>query len=421
MKQGSSSIISGLRLLVGAAFLALAAAHAGAATEVRVLLGIDPADSASDVLLSASLAPSQSLSRATGVRTMITQTSTMAEVMRASRTVENEIIIAPAHVTASAILHAYQLLATSGQEQVYVLVARNGIDSIDKLAGKRIYLPQQDSLRSYVAKGLLTESGVKLAQFSKVTYGNTSGGGLVALAFDMADVTVADETQAKDWIAAYPGQGRILKTTRPVPGGMSMVVRKDFCATDCARLSDWVLSSDGMIPGVGRFRLASADASKQFTYVASLGITTPDTLKGATRVSAEEVAELGKQNVTIVDTRTQKEYDNEHVRGAVLASYAEKSLKEIDFDVTKDDFSALKTVPKDKPAIFFCNGPECWKSYKASRAAVAAGYPKVYWFRGGMPEWREKHLPVDGTAGAALAKIPAPQKPAVKAVVAAVR
>ncbi len=392
---------------------------AQAASEVRVLLGIDPADSAGDVLVSASLAPSQSLTRATGARATITQTSSMSEVMRASRTVENEIIIAPAHVTASAILHAYQLLATSGQEQTYALVARNNIDSVDKLAGKRIYMPQQDSLRSYVAKGLLTESGIKLAQFSKVTYGNTSGGGLVALAFDMADVTVADETQAKEWIATHPGQGRILKTTRPVPGGMSMVVRKDFCATDCARLSDWVSSNDGSIPGVGRFRLASADAGKQFTYVASLGITTPDTLKGVTRVSAEEVAELAKQNVTIVDTRSQKEYDSEHVRGAVLASYLEKSLKEVDFDVTKDDFSALKNVPKDKPAIFFCNGPECWKSYKASRAAAAAGYPKIYWFRGGMPEWRDKRLPVEGTAGAALAKIPAPQKAAGKAVVAA--
>ena len=266
-----------------------------AATEVRVLLGIDPADSSGDVLLSASVAPSQSLTRVTGMRTTITQTSSMAEVMRASRTVENEVIIAPAHVTASAILHAYQLLATSGQEQIYALVAKSSIDSVDKLPGKRIYLPQQDSLRSYVAKGLLTESGVKLAQFSKVTYGNTSGGGLVALGFDMADVTIADESQAKEWIAAHPGQGRILKTTRPVPGGMSMVVRKDFCATDCNRLSDWVSSGEGSIPGVGKLRLASADAGKQFTYVASLGITTPDAIKGATRVSAEEVAELARQ------------------------------------------------------------------------------------------------------------------------------
>jgi hypothetical protein len=85
---------------------------------------------------------------------------------------------------------------------------------------------------------------------------------------------------------------------------------------------------------------------KQFTYVASLGITTPDTLKGVTRVSAEEVAELARQPVTIVDTRSQKEYDSEHVRGAILASYLEKSLKEVDFDASKDDFSALKNVPK---------------------------------------------------------------------------
>jgi len=191
------------------AALALAASALGgaeAASDVRVLLGIDPAESAGDVLLSASVAPSQSLTRVTGMRTTITQTSSMAEVMRASRTVENEVIIAPAHVTASAILHAYQLLATSGQEQVYALVAKSSIDAVDKLPGKRIYLPQQDSLRSYVAKGLLTESGVKLAQFSKVTYGNTSGGGLVALGYDMADVTIADEGQAKEWIAAHPGQ-----------------------------------------------------------------------------------------------------------------------------------------------------------------------------------------------------------------------
>ena len=403
----SSARASALAVFVGLAL----GAGAAAAAEIHVLLGVDPADASGDVLLSASLAPAQSLTRATGSRTTITQTSTMAEVMRASRTVENEIIIAPAHVTASAILHAYQLLATSGQEQTYALVAKNGIDAVDKLVGKRLYLPQQDSLRSYMAKGLLTESGLKLAQFSKVTYGNTSGGGLVALSFDMADVTVADETQAKEWITQHPGQARILKTTRPVPGGMNMVVRKDFCAVECGRLGEWVNSPDGVIPGVGRFRMASADAARQFTYVASLGIATPESLAGVTRVAAEQVADLLKQGVTVVDTRSAKEYESEHIRGAVLAPYVEKSLKEIDFDAKKDDFSALKNFPKDKPIVFHCNGSECWKSYKASRAAGADGYTKIYWFRGGMPEWREKHLPVEGTAGAALAKLPAPAAP----------
>ena len=69
----------------------------------------------------------------------------------------------------------------------------------------------------------------------------------MALSFDIADVTVADEAQAKDWINAHPGQARILKMTRPVPGGMNMVVRKDFCATECGRLADWVNSPDGAI------------------------------------------------------------------------------------------------------------------------------------------------------------------------------
>jgi rhodanese-related sulfurtransferase len=423
--SGGPEPVMTLRTVASALRFAAAAAACAVSTgafpaEIRVLLGVDPADSAGDVMLSASLAPSQSLTRATGSRTTVTQTSSMHEVMRASRTVENEIIIAPSHVTASAILHAYQLVATSGQDQVYVLVAKSGIEGVDKLPGKRLYLPQQDSLRSYVAKGLLTESGVKLNQFAKVTYGNTSGGGLVALSFDMADVTVADKKQATDWIAAHPGQAKILKETRAVPGGMSMVVRKDFCASECGRIADWVNSPDGMIPGVGRFRPANADAGKQFTYVASLGITTPDTLKGATRVSAEEVADLLKQGAMVADTRSQKELDSEHVRGAVLVPYLEKSLKEVDFDVAKDDFSALKSVPKDKPVVFLCNGPECWKSYKASRFAVAAGYQKIYWFRGGMPEWRDKRMPVDGNAGAALAKIPAPPaKPGGKAVVAA--
>jgi len=394
-----------------AAFAAICSFYAAGASagEIHVLLGIDPADATGDVLLSASLAPAQSLTKATGQRATVAQTATMAEVMRASRTVENEVIIAPAHVTASAILHAYQLLATSGQDQVYALVVRNDIDKVEKLPGKRLYLPQQDSLRSYVAKGLLTEAGVKPPQFSKVTYGNTSGGGLVALSFDMADVTVADEVQAREWLASHPGQARILKTTRPVPGGMNMVVRKDFCAAECGRLAEWVNSPDGTIPGVGRFRLASADAARQFTYVASLGITTPESINGVTRVTAEQVAELGKQGVTIVDTRSQKEYESEHIRGAVLASYLEKSLKEVDFDAKKDDFSALKNFPKDKPIVFLCNGPECWKSYKASRTAQHEGWAKIYWFRGGMPEWREKHLPVEGTSGAAIAnKAPTP-------------
>ena len=56
--------------------------------------------------------------------------------------------------------------------------------------------------------------------------------------------------------------------------------------------------------------------------------------------------------------------------------------------------------------IFHCNGPECWKSYKASQVALASGFRTVYWFRGGMPEWERNGLALD-TSKAAADKIAA--------------
>lgn len=74
----------------------------------------------------------------------------------------------------------------------------------------------------------------------------------------------------------------------------------------------------------------------------------------------------------------------------------EKSEKSINFDGRADDFE-LSRLPADKstPIIFYCNGGECWKSYKACRTALKSGYSHVYWMRGGMPEWKAKGFPTE--------------------------
>ena len=388
-----------------AAGKAAAAPARTAAVAAQVLLGTDPSDAPHGTAVNETLAPAASLSKVLGRPVVMTQTQRMSEVLRASRTRENALIIAPAHVTASALLYAYTLLATSGDEQVYALVARTGITSVEQLKGTRLYLPQQDSLRSYVAKGLLLESGVKLSQFRQVTYGNTSAAGLVALSFGVADATIADAAQARNWLLVHPGEATVLKSTRPVPGGMSLMVRNDLCAADCARLTQWLRSPDGVIPGIGGFKLAGPDSAASFAYVASLGIATPHALSGVKTVSAEEVAALlaqsvrqaPAQQVVLVDTRSPQEFAHEHIHGAVSLPYQERSLKDVDFDATQDDFAALGTTPKAASVVFLCNGPECWKSYKASQFARAAGYPKVYWFRGGMPEWRARQMAVEAS------------------------
>ena len=88
------------------------------------------------------------------------------------------------------------------------------------------------------------------------------------------------------------------------------------------------------------------------------------------------------------------EYAEKAIKGAKSVPYKEKSAKAADFDAAQDAFDLAK-LPADKaaPVVFYCNAGECWKSYKASVAAIKAGYKQVNWFRGGMPEWTSKGLP----------------------------
>ena len=121
---------------------------------------------------------------------------------------------------------------------------------------------------------------------------------------------------------------------------------------------------------------------------------TPESLAGVTIVKAEDVQRLMQSGVPVIDTRVANEYADEHIKGAKNVPYKEKSAKAVDFDVSKDSFD-LGKLPGDKgaPVIFYCNAGECWKSYKASVVAQRAGYTKISWFRGGIPEWKARKLP----------------------------
>lgn len=123
---------------------------------------------------------------------------------------------------------------------------------------------------------------------------------------------------------------------------------------------------------------------------------TPATLAGVTVVSATEAREMMRRGVLMVDTRVAHEYVEQHIQGAVNIPYKEKSAKSPDFDARLDNFN-LSRLPRDKstPVIFYCNAGECWKSYKASKLARQAGYTRVHWLRGGIPEWKAQGLPVE--------------------------
>lgn len=126
----------------------------------------------------------------------------------------------------------------------------------------------------------------------------------------------------------------------------------------------------------------------------ALAAETPTSLKGATLVSAAEVNKLMSSGVPVIDTRVAAEYAEKTIKGAKNVPYKEKSAKDVSFDAAQDQFD-LSKLPADKaaPVVLFCNAGECWKSYKASVAAIKAGHTKINWFRGGMPEWQKAGLP----------------------------
>jgi rhodanese-related sulfurtransferase len=121
---------------------------------------------------------------------------------------------------------------------------------------------------------------------------------------------------------------------------------------------------------------------------------TPASLAGTKLVSADDVQKLQASGAAVLDVRVASEYAEGHIKGAVSVPYREKSDKAVSFDASQDEFNLAKLPPaKDAAIVIYCNGPECWKSYKASTLAVKAGYTNINWYREGFPNWKSKGLP----------------------------
>lgn len=365
------------------------AAPASSPSLTKVMVVADQSDEGSDLLMVA--VAGTPLQRAIGGRVAVLPMRDMFDAMRATRTGEYDVIIGPAHVAASALVHGYELIGSTAGQTKYVLVGAPSLKSLADLKGKRGYFPAQDSLRSYVARGLLAQEGMTERALKKVTYGQTSGAGLISVAGGGADATVALESEWKEWQQTHPKMGVVLATSRDMPGGVSVVVKKDTPDSVRRAVMQWLASPDSLVPNAGR--VVSASNQVPYEYVASLGLFTPSELSGVTRVSARQAYEMSQKGARLIDVRTEREYNTRHARGSVLIPYGEKSLKALDFDSKLDSFGGIAKLEKAQPTIFFCNGAECWKSYKASKVARESGFAQVYWMRGGMPEWNAESLP----------------------------
>ena len=160
--------LAGAGLAFGAALPALAQAPAAAAKDagtLRAVVVLDSSDLSSDFLTLA--VANTGLGKLAGMRAIVLPQRDLTDAMRSTRTGENDIIIAPPHVTASALIHGYELVASTGLSNSTCWSAAATSRRLADLKGRRAYFPQQDSLRSYVARGLLAQEGMTTRALKK--------------------------------------------------------------------------------------------------------------------------------------------------------------------------------------------------------------------------------------------------------------
>jgi ABC-type phosphate/phosphonate transport system substrate-binding protein/rhodanese-related sulfurtransferase len=349
-------------------------------------------------LLDSSIPLAQHLAQAAGIPIRAHITHDLKSELVASRNPAGFMMMGPAHVIGSALRHGYEPVAqTTGNVQAAIVALKSsGIDTLAKARGKRLNLPAEDSLATYMVLAKFNAEGISLKKhFKSVRYGRIHGASLFALTMGSADLAVADLEVAKKFVES--GDAMIIETTKPVPA-LGIVINPQVAADTKEKVRRALLDAKpGVIKAAGIEKYQFTKINKEnYAEVAKMGYFTPELLAGANVLTAEGVIDMMSKGAKYYDVRTESEFKAGRVKSASLLPYIEKSKKEIDFDPTLDDFKLVETVKdKDTPIIFACNGGECWKSYKASKIAVAAGYKAVYWFRGGLPEWREKNLPIE--------------------------
>ena len=384
-------------LLADAGALAAAGEHKplGAAAEqtvlkpmvkpIRVAIQSEPEFHDSNSLV-ASMQSERSLSQALGVRVHVSTAKSLREIARASWAGEFDAMWMPANLAVNMIPKGYKSLGTDGRLVRMALLVTPRVARFSDLKGKTLYLPQEDSLAAYVGIAMLSESNVKLSDFAAVHSNGSYQVGLLAIEKGIHDCTVLPEDIAVAWLKSNPGKGRILALSTEVPWQM-LIARDTLDPATQVRLATWFsnnsLKGQPLVP-------AKAEPMK---YVARIAHYTPDELPGVTKVSAADAKTLIESGVRVIDVRTAREYEAKHIPGARSIAYTEVSPRVAGGAYLEDAFN-LEEIGTKK-AIFYCNGPECWKSYKAAkRAAQSKYFDGVYWLRGGLPEWERNGLPV---------------------------
>lgn len=148
--------------------------------------------------------------------------------------------------------------------------------------------------------------------------------------------------------------------------------------------------------------LADQGVAPTVELVTDVASPTPLSISVATRVTTAELQQLIQQDpdLILVDVLA-----SPHSETLPRAVYLPSGGTPGSFqDSYQGDFAAgLTQVTGDvrsRPLVFFCANASCWESHNAVLRANAAGYQRLYWYRGGLAAWSAARLPMESMQGA---------------------
>lgn len=141
-----------------------------------------------------------------------------------------------------------------------------------------------------------------------------------------------------------------------------------------------------LILGWGWLPIALGVGNASGSSLETAKIVSPEDIPGTTKINAEELIELvwALPQLILIDSRITSDRHEGFIEGSISLPNTETSCK------------SLEEVIPDKSALvlFYCNGVKCGRSAKAAQIAVDCSYNQIYWFRGGIEEWKQKQFPL---------------------------
>lgn len=132
------------------------------------------------------------------------------------------------------------------------------------------------------------------------------------------------------------------------------------------------------------------------TLETNVGSPTPMSVPNGQRLTTAQVRDLinSDRNVVLIDVLADPHQVT--IQGAqyVPAAGQPGSFSDSAQNQTAQALQTITNGARDRPLVFFCAGSACWESYNAVLRARAAGYTRLYWYRGGLASWSAAGMPV---------------------------